>query len=188
MVERGAVAYEVTVSDELRALWRARGSSLPDPSYPKQRPVRRRGGGGAPVFVPRRLRNDGSRPVKVTASEILVVNCESDGESTGDFAAHNAGLQSISILLTENGECLAQMVASAPRGVPARPVFRVRELRSPRDMTDFIRTCHADLLGQVANRSLSGARSASDAIAIEESSSEFAEALAPFVRKNCNER
>lgn len=141
---RSEVAYEVTISEELRALRRVRNS-----------PVARLGDSGETersdhasaqhdIFLPRRLRRDGRRPVTVSASELLRVEVCGNRGDPSRTGGERTGFQAVSLFLTEDGTCLAQVCVEPSEGALARPSYRLADMRDAADVLAIVKACQSD--------------------------------------------
>lgn len=181
------VAYEVTVSDELRVLLGAR-------RLPEAGPWDHAGAvvGAAPaspvgVFRKRRLRRDGGRPVTVSASEILTLRAGETAAVPGEPDGRSDGHLCLSILLTDEGACIAHVVARPAAGSAARPVHRLRRIEGSGDILAVLRDCRSDLdaYGALLPASVRPGASPDRPRPLSAQSAQVAEALAPFVETSC---
>lgn len=177
------IDYEVTISEDLRALLRARRSSETKPSRCGERAGPPTGEPGRGVFSRLRLRIDGSRPARIRASEILAL-CVGGQGNGNTMPCQDSGWQRLSILMTEDGRCMAHLVAEPPAGTPARPVHRLRQVRRSDDVTAMVKDCHANLLSDRA--STVGAQETNERLNLLKSqSTQMTEVVKPFVATLC---
>lgn len=85
--------------------------------------------------------------MNVSASEILTFRVGSDASEP---ESGRGGHQRLSILLTEDGNCLGHMVAEPPEGLAARPVYRLGRMQTPEDVLGIIRECRDDVRAAAA--------------------------------------
>ena len=173
------VAYDVTISEELRALYRVRGALAKLERGREERkpsPVNKPKRG---VFERRRLRRDGQRPLTISVSELLTLRVDECSPAEASDGLHDGGYQTLSVYLKEDGTCLAQVCVEPPPGAAARPAYRLVEMRETSDLTLAVRLCQSD---SNQHRSLQWQRGMMDREGQRlESSNELVKALAPFV-------
>ena len=181
------INYHVTVSDELRAYSRARNAL-----EPSQVVDGRSSGAGEtrqatiPIWSEVRLRVDGRRPVRITASEVLAVRLTGSGEGLPGHSRPRGGEASFHLYLTKDGELLGYVVASPPAEMAALPVYNCAALTSARDAWELVETSLAAVLEQP--EILFGARADENTTELssltESQMTDLSEKLAPFFQNH----
>lgn len=105
----------------------------------------REGRQSRPVYERRRLRVDGHPPFRDDMSEILVVRVGGPPVAETVSAAGEAGTETLSIMLTADGHCVAHFAAEPPVGAPARPTYRLARIEVGADVSALVREGHRDL-------------------------------------------
>ncbi len=143
-VRQREIAYEVTVSEELRALVRARssrGQDLPasegllashEPWVSSPEPAR--------VFSAVKLRADGRRPLRLLAGELLHCTDTVQTDAPAGISEPRSG-NSVKLFLTRDGKCVAHFVSEPPEGSALRPVYRSHTVHSAGDLMAMLRNC-----------------------------------------------
>lgn len=121
--------YEVTISDDLKAILRPDTSveeaTLPTQSAPIEE-VSEDVHGHRSV----KLRRDGARPVWFKGTQVLKL--EVDERELGQ------GRQVLTVYSQQNGQIVAQVVVEPPEDLPARPVYSVSPIASAGDLRALI--------------------------------------------------
>ena len=177
--------YEVTVSDELRELIHGQSGSKADRSRDSASEATSEPDG---VFLKRRLRIDGRQPVEVMATELLTLTASGAVGEWEDTDAGREGGQSLSLLLTDTGLCLAHLILAPPNGAHSRPVYRLRWIDVGADVVSLVHSSQDDLEACVVfGTKTTGASAAGEPIKLlKERSAQMAETLAPFVKNSGN--
>lgn len=139
------ITYEVTISEELRALRRIADASEVASKSDQKGALNGHTDHMFNVFSDLRLRVDGRRPYRAMASEILVLEVGQvdqwpDTQSTGS----KHGNVCVKLLLTESGDCLAHVSAVPGPGSSERPLHRIGEMLAPSDMMAMVQRCRAE--------------------------------------------
>lgn len=131
------VRYEVTISDDLRAL--VAGSRLRGPGAPR----RNRSAVGAQTRR-YKLRRDGLRPVIFEGLEVFRLSVHGPGQPHPLDDCTN-GHATLSIYSASDVGCIAHWVLVPPPWLPARPVYRTTPTASAADIVDLLRGSVPDL-------------------------------------------
>lgn len=176
------IHYDVTISEDLRAMMRARRSSARSQAGSRSGPCPSELGPRSNVFSRRRLRVDGRRPIDLMACEILTLRVGDDEDGRSQGPGPNEGCQRVTIFATDDGRCLAYVAAVPPSGLPARPVHRLRSMRTSGDVRAMVRECQADLVLCPAVQANGGNElKGPSSDLLKRQSTQMAEVLAPFV-------
>ncbi|MEL6644571.1 MAG: hypothetical protein AAFQ79_11585 [Pseudomonadota bacterium] len=117
--------YEVSISDELRAIAGRFRRAAPRPGGPAiQLPQ-----AGARRYT---LRRDGHRPMIVVGFEVLRLLVDVSGNGTS--AREGAGEVCLAVYGLSDGACVAHVAAIPPAGVPGRPIFQARAVSTAADI------------------------------------------------------
>lgn len=145
-VREREITYEVTVSEELRSLLRARtfkdDHPLAQGGAPDKSPVSAPPAAPAPVFSEVKLRCDGQRPLRLLAGEVLRFNATTFTDAGAALPGPDSE-STVTLYLTREGDCVAHVTSKPPEGSALRPVYASRHVRSGQDVADMLRRVKA---------------------------------------------
>ncbi|MEM9425098.1 MAG: hypothetical protein AAGA06_00195 [Pseudomonadota bacterium] len=147
------ITYEVTISEELRELRRVAHASEVASMSDHQGTSNNQTHCMLDVFSDLSLRVDGRRPLRVVASEILVLEVgKMDQWPAAKSVGSKHGYACVRLLLTEGGTCLAHVSALPGPDSSERPLHRIGEMLAPSDMMVMVQRCRAEFQSQWTQR------------------------------------
>lgn len=147
------IDYQVTISEELRALVRNRSSSeSPTVVAVRQKTLGdpRTNDASGEVFADRKLRVDGQRPLRLRAAMLLSVEDDASSLAIAGSKPSKDRFSTVTLYLTEDDTCLMHIAVEPPSGCSVRPMYRSSMVRTANDVDALLRHVRSNVEAQIA--------------------------------------